>query len=379
MPVLLNGRYIRAHADFLISSNIINADFAKEIGATINFGAVCLPLKLPRLNKYIRPVGVASVSLKFPQYQSDGRMVDFIVIENFVHEAVIGGPFLHNLDKVENYLSECRSQTRDTPVCSFLGQGNQKVKCLLGDQKMEATADTGSEVNLMSLDFAARNGFDMDAITYEDNGNIRFSNGSVQNVNSIVSLPVSFGSGARPSQLLKLNSSASCPSLWARRTREYSFGLPIVGCSVSILVDFLVLDGLAVDLILGQGVLATAREFGGVSLDVFDGNSTANAVSHGVGSVEAVTNSNSGDTEIQNHQGEESVKKQDLDEIARYEKERERARKLHSREKRRAERSNEKKRREYNRKRAEKSGSSGSNTLHYHLCPCKLHSLDKST
>jgi len=378
MPVLLNGRYIRVHADSWISSSIINADFAKTIGATINFGAFCRPLKLPTRNDCIRPVGVASISIKFPQEHGKGRMMEFIVIENFVHQAVIGGPLLHNLDDIGKHLVERPSRVGDLPICAVLGQGSQKVKCLIGDQEIAATADTGSEVNLMSLDFATRNGFDMDAITpAEADGHIRFLNGSVQSVNSVVSLPVSFGIGAPPSRLLTLVGSSLSLVPRVRRTVDYHFGLPNVGCNVSILVDFLVLEGLTVDVILGQDVHSTAREFSGISPDVFDGNGAANAVSRGVSPVEAVANSKSGDTKAQNHQSEESVSKQDLDEIARYEKQRERARKLQSREKRRAERSNEKKRRDYNKKRAEMGGNPGPNTLHYHLCPCKLHSLDE--
>jgi len=148
-------------------------------------------------------------------------------------------------------------------------------------------------------------------------------------------------------------------------------------------VDFYVLEGLNVDVILGEDVISTAREFVDLSNEFTREDEVSSPTSYGASPMESVESVESfGDdvfeeTGVQNLSGRNSVKEQEMDEIARYEKERERIRNVLRREKRRAERRNEKKRQEHNKKRAEASVRSGSNTLHYHLCPCKLHSLDK--
>jgi hypothetical protein len=376
MSISLNGRHTPACFDWGTNPNIIDARFAKEIGATINFGAVCSPIPLPTFERQIQPIGIASVECEFRG--GAGKMVDFVVIENFVYQVVLGRAFMREHGLVRNWC-ERRVCIRDLPIVPDLSGGKEKVKCGLNGEEMMATPDAGAEVNVMSLDFAVRRGFNVKDIMAEDDGRIRFADSSVQDVKGLISVPVSFGSGGRPSRLLKPLVS-SLASLEKRAEDNPTGAFNGVG-TVSILADFYILEGLNVDVLLGEDVLSTAREFVGLLTEVTEEDETSSSACHGASSMESVEgigNNVSEEAGKRNPSDRNSVKEQDMDEIARYEKERERIRNLLRREKRRAERKNEKMRQEYNRKRAEVGVHSGPNTLHYHLCPCKLHSLDKS-
>lgn len=149
-------------------------------------------------------------------------------------------------------------------MVASLGDPEESLRFWLDGEEMFSTPDTGAEVNVMSTDFAMRRGF-----TIQPDGihQVRFADGSVQDVRGRVSKPVSFGDGAPPSLLLRLTdvrtASNSDPSFQNRDPT----GKVNYQATASILADFYVLDGLMCDIIFGQDVLATVNAFVQHSVD----------------------------------------------------------------------------------------------------------------
>ena len=132
----------------------------------------------------------------------------------------------------------------------------------------------------MSYEFAIKRfALQPDAISH-----VRFADGSSQEVEGKVSVPVSFGNGAPPSLLLKLvdlnsrsETSAQTPACGADGAINY-------GRTTSILADFHVLKGLKVDIILGEDLLATVNAFIRHSTD-FDQLRTRNSLYPGLATI----------------------------------------------------------------------------------------------
>ena len=352
MSIILNGRHTPARADPGTDLNIIDARYAKEIGATISFREIYCPIPLPTFERQIQPIGVAAISCE--SRGAAERVEHFVVVENFVYQVVLGRAFFHGMEMERNWC-ERRLYTRDVPVVPYLNGGKETLKCRLDGNEITAIPDVGAMVNVMSLNFATKSGFNIENITAEDDGQIRFADSSVQDIQGLVSVPVFFGDVL-----------PSAAGLWR-------------GAGFSIVAGFYVLEGLNVDVILGEDILSTARDFvvlpgkvtrkHGPSGPILDGSQTLESIDSSRYSV-------SKDASRHNLSRANSAKQRDMKETERYVRDRERIQNL--REKRRAERRNEKKRHEYNRKRAEGGAHPESGTLHYHLCPCKLHNSAKS-
>ena len=83
------------------------------------------------------------------------------MIENFVHNVVMGYEFLRKtetLDKFPDRLVDRSLQVLDAPVIALLG-GQEGLKFWLDGEELISIADTGSEINVMSLSFAKQRGF----------------------------------------------------------------------------------------------------------------------------------------------------------------------------------------------------------------------------
>jgi hypothetical protein len=85
----------------------------------------------------------------------------------------------------------------------------------------------------------------------------------VQDVEGLVSVPVSFGNGAPPNLFLKLVEPTNySPGVVKTPDAAETIDHPIeYGSTASILADFHVLEGLKVDIVFGEDLLATVNAF----------------------------------------------------------------------------------------------------------------------
>lgn len=137
----------------------------------------------------------------------------FLIFEKFVWPVIMGRPFLRStmtLDLCQRQLLNRSLEVHVVPIIAFLRGEEETLKFWLDGEELASTPDTGLEVNVMSYDFAIQR------LEEDDIKQVRFADGSLQEVEGKVSEPVSFGNGAPPSLLLKLVDLTSRPATAAQ-------------------------------------------------------------------------------------------------------------------------------------------------------------------
>ena len=97
-----------------------------------------------------------------PLWQKKRR---FYVLENCPVPLVMGMKFLKEaqiLTKYRHLLENCPAEISNIPSLLWIGSPRSRLRCTIDGRKLEAAADTGSDLNLMSLECAAREGFRID-------------------------------------------------------------------------------------------------------------------------------------------------------------------------------------------------------------------------
>lgn len=354
LPILIQGIHVRACADFGAAANILSLEFIKEIG--IHFArSYCPPFELPTFGRLIQPIGTVELTCEFPGEPNSLSIEKFFVLEAFVYKVIIGRTFLRQtrtFDLFRHRLKVRPLEVHKVPIVAFLGQEEETLRYWLDGELLTSTPDTGSEINVMSLAFAKKRGFHIEE---DDVHQVRFADGSLQDVEGLVKVPVSFGNGAPPSLLLKLVSlSAATPSSSHAPVVDRTTGkVDYRGRMASILAEFHILDGLRVDVIFGEDLLATVNAFVCHSTDFQEVVSTK-SLHPGLGTIGLVSKIGKKVCQILGKQQVEAkpdpARERDIAdsrELDRYEREKARAQKLSADNKRRAERKNESRRREY--------------------------------
>jgi len=343
---------------------VIDAKLVRKLGLAIDSKTTCPAFELPTFKRLLRPFGRVSITCEFPQEPLSRVSEVFFVVENFVHNVVMGREFLRKtqtLDKFPNRLIDRPLQVHDVPVVALLGGQDEGLKFWLDGEELISIPDTGSEINVMSLSFAKQRGF---PITKDPAHQVRFADSSVQNVEGRVSVPVSFGNGAPPRLLLKLVDLTNYSPADVREPDPT--GAIGYGFTDSILAEFYALEGLKVEIVFGEDLLAVVNAFVRHSTDLNElpGPLADNPSLATIGLVKKAgklfcsaigkQNSRTKDLELFLERERDIADSRELD---RYEEEKSRIENLAGEEKARAERRNERKRREYNDRRRRLAGS----------------------
>lgn len=260
LPIYLNGSPCRACADFGSAANIIDANYAREIKIRITPDRNCDPFLLPTFGTLIWPIGRARISCAFPSEPETVKEYEFFVFEHFVYPVIMGREFLREtgtLDWFQHRLHDRPLVKHDIPIVAFLGAEEETLTIFINGEELDSAPDTGSEINVMSLEFAQTRGF---TIEKDDIHEVRFADGSLQDVVGRVTVPVSFKRGPPSQILLKLVDQLSeaqhygPDGIGKTRKSDHIY-------NVSIAAEFYLLDGLNADIILGEDLLASANAF----------------------------------------------------------------------------------------------------------------------
>ena len=153
----------------------------------------------------------------------------FYVFQTLTSELIMGMPFLDETETLVKY--QYRFQPRVIPSIrpvqlSSLNNPRKRLYCLVDSQPKLANADTGSDIDLMSLAYVLKRGFSMMAVGLR-NSTVQFADGSTSELLGKVSVPIVLG------------------------TPE---GLRLV-------TTFYVLDGLTCDILFGEDFLDKTTAF----------------------------------------------------------------------------------------------------------------------
>ncbi|KAK8067061.1 hypothetical protein PG997_013808 [Apiospora hydei] len=139
--------------------------------------------------KSVRAVGRVYVNVEITRaapssLQPRKRKVWFYVFEKCPVPIILGMPFLESeaiFTRNKHLLEACPKAYSDIDSLLWIGSPRNQIRCSLNGRQAVATVDTGSDINLMSLEYAKKNGHWIDDRP-EVRHRLQFGDGSVAEI-----------------------------------------------------------------------------------------------------------------------------------------------------------------------------------------------------
>jgi hypothetical protein len=193
----LNGQAATAFPDTGSDQNLLSLDYVRRNNIPIISGLECKTLIKSADGRLIPTIGQARLPWSFDDSQDDGHILVFHVLEHCVHDVLLGHPFL--LETNTTTSNRIKRRTVHISSSSSTGAvydihaaaGLRSYQCMvdgrLAGKEVAALADTGAQVNIMSLSCAQAMGLKLDMTGHR--GTFRFIDGneapSIASVNAM--------------------------------------------------------------------------------------------------------------------------------------------------------------------------------------------------
>ncbi|KAJ3547764.1 hypothetical protein NM208_g1335 [Fusarium decemcellulare] len=255
----VNGLEVNAIPDTGASCNIISFSFARRLG----FQKPTLhderkPLQMAN-GKLLHTIGGFLAAWQFSTGPLCWR-ITFHVLDDFIYDVVLGNELLRATQTMSLHQQRLSRIPRAPQALSVLfvnnlGPVNQRLLGTINDKLVEALPDSGSEPNLVSFEYAVRQGW-RNEIDRTDIRLLQFADGTVQ------------------------RTMGSLTVIWKFRTPTANQNLSLVE---GVTVMFHILHGCVYDAMLGQDILMETDAFvehqeSFVDIDEFSGPSSLNLV-----------------------------------------------------------------------------------------------------
>ncbi|KAK8110413.1 uncharacterized protein PG998_006870 [Apiospora kogelbergensis] len=168
LAVTINSHEEKACPDSGSSQNIMREDWAREHKLKIRRTSRDRMLFQLGNGKSIRAMGRVRAHVRISRAQSlsqSRRKEWFYIFENCPVPIVLGLRFLDCASIFttnKHLLEDCPKAYSDIDSVLWIGTPRNQMRCSLDGQRAVATADTGSDLNLMSLEYTKRNGYCID-------------------------------------------------------------------------------------------------------------------------------------------------------------------------------------------------------------------------
>jgi hypothetical protein len=179
LPLLIRGSILQARPDTGCGENIISSSLASKFGLFIDRREEHRKEFRVANGGVIRAISLASVSGYFPDEWREMRL-EFYVFPTLITQIVMGMSFLEKTGTlIENrHRLRPRKLFRTGPFqVSRLSCPKRWVRCMAESLPALAIPDTGSDIDLMSLAYVAKRGFEVKAID-ESDSMVQFADGS---------------------------------------------------------------------------------------------------------------------------------------------------------------------------------------------------------
>ena len=188
--------------------------------------------------KVVKALGRTSVDCAFTKEPDSQHQCSFYVFKALIAPIIMGMAFLDATETLTKYKHRLQSSMvpRTGPL-QLYGIDNpvQRIQCLADLRKVLANADTGSEIDLISLAYARRRGYYLEAVDFGDN-RVQLADGSVAFLVGKVNISIIFGDVD---------------------SEFYGWGV----LHTEIQRTFYVLEGLTSDMVLGEEFLDETNAF----------------------------------------------------------------------------------------------------------------------
>jgi hypothetical protein len=227
LPMIIGKEVVLTMPDSGCQENVASLDFVQKCNLEINSTMDQSSIKEFQManGKMTKAIGqVIAPQIRFANDPCQNLTCVFYVMEKLIMPVIMGMSFLQErevLSKNRHLLSpRFMEQGSLYKVCS-LNNPKQRLLCYLNSKPVSVNADTGSEVDLISLDYALQEGISVLQIPDEFHHTVQFADESCSELIGMVILEVSFGSPHGP---------------------RYE-------------IEFYVLEGLTCDVLLGEDIL----------------------------------------------------------------------------------------------------------------------------
>ena len=231
LPIVIRGTQIASRPDTGSEENIILSALVDQWGLAVDRREECQRTFRVANGKTMKALGRIKIDFYCTRDLAEGLSYSymFYVFEFLVSPVIMGMAFLESTETLTKH--RYRLQPRNSipanvwQLCS-VDYPRRKLYCLANDQPEFATADTGSELDLISSAFARDRGFVVEEIELSTSW-VQFADGSMSQLRGRVTVSIVLGCGEDPPHVR----------------------------------DFYILDGLTSDLLLGEDFLDQVAAF----------------------------------------------------------------------------------------------------------------------
>lgn len=169
LPICIGTESITAIPDTGSDENAISSAYAKKIGLHVQTHADS-PASFQLANgRFIQSSGIASATCSFRKglNKQSGTAIFFNVFPELAVPVIIGRAFLQATETLTRHIDRLDISIHQRPPSVpprilHLNHPVQRLRCYLNVNLVYANADTGAEMNLVSPEFAAQRGFQIE-------------------------------------------------------------------------------------------------------------------------------------------------------------------------------------------------------------------------
>jgi hypothetical protein len=177
----LNGETHDALADTMASRNVMSENHAISIGALIDRSPENQHTFVNAIGKAFRSIGETTMEVSFLEDPSKKIWQTFAVVKNCAAALVMGDTFLRMTETLTKFRYRLKRVARMAKQCwrlCYMNVSYRQLSCSIDGQSVFANADTGSEIDLASLDYASRRGWNIENFG-PDGGYVELADGSI--------------------------------------------------------------------------------------------------------------------------------------------------------------------------------------------------------
>lgn len=200
LPMIIQGTTIISRPDSGSEDSIIAADLVSRLRVDIDSSPESQKEFRVANGKFVRALGRVVLEVAFAKEPSTQLFCTFYIFTHLIIPMIMGMSFLDSTETLVKYKHRLQAYTPPTAgplqLCS-LNSPRCRLYCQANSEPNLANADTGSEVELMSLAYVQKRGFNMTAVDTRSSA-VQFADGSTSDLAGKVTIQIVLGTRDGP-------------------------------------------------------------------------------------------------------------------------------------------------------------------------------------
>lgn len=200
LPMIVQGSTIISRPDSGSEENVIAADLISRLRLDIDSSPEYQKEFRVANGKFVRALGRVVLEVAFAKEPTTQLFCTFYIFTHLITPMIMGMFFLDSTETLVKYKHRSQAYTPPTTgplqLCS-LNSPRCRLYCQANSEPKLANADTGSEVDLMSLAYVQKRSFDMTAVDTRSSA-VQFADGSTSDLVGKVEIQTVLGTRDGP-------------------------------------------------------------------------------------------------------------------------------------------------------------------------------------